>query len=513
MTDRECVDLSRRERGAILSICIPTYNRSDFVWSQLQSLCSYLRERGLNGVVEILVADNKSTDKTAEVILGMPHDNIRVVTHPIHYDTAEENIIHSLEYCTGEYVWFLGDDDPVCFFGLNILFEQIADQSADCLVFNSQTISNQGGPLLSQPIKLNSISLDMTVDRMVESVGILYTFAGISNIVLRRSLLSKVRGLEFLSISKIYSHVAWFLDALKISKVRLLNTSIVYYRQNDYSAGHWVQVADRFGVADNHFWTIGLVDLLAKLCDDGVLTRERVGRAVEIDHTGRQYWLVSDIIFKTFQQISTYVESMHVRQRFPDEKLQFLIDFLLSCAPQCHDVLMGIKKLAGIVYSSASSDEGRERSRVLKSAFERNFSLLLVGGPHRWKWVSRGFGFDIYAFPNQFVGVRTGSNRVFDGLGVVDVMPDDETVVVGQTWHEVVAAAAAARPVDDSNPTGAKISPLELVNGALYGEGGAGASPSTEDLIATISALKSSNSWKLTAPLRYIGGLLKTAKN
>ena len=49
--------------GTILTICIPTYNRSNFLAETLESICSQFDDEILKSV-RIVISDNDSTDDT-----------------------------------------------------------------------------------------------------------------------------------------------------------------------------------------------------------------------------------------------------------------------------------------------------------------------------------------------------------------------------------------------------------------------------------------------------------------
>lgn len=55
-----------RKEKPLLSICIPTYNRSKYLKKSLDSIVT--QNEFLNGSVEIVVSDNASTDDTKEIV-------------------------------------------------------------------------------------------------------------------------------------------------------------------------------------------------------------------------------------------------------------------------------------------------------------------------------------------------------------------------------------------------------------------------------------------------------------
>lgn len=95
-----------------LSICIPTYNRKDKVLRQLTKVVSQLS--GYNSdEIEVIVSDNCSTDGTSDALSKMKNEyGIKIVTQTSNLGLVG-NLYFLFEYATGEYIWFLSDDDVV----------------------------------------------------------------------------------------------------------------------------------------------------------------------------------------------------------------------------------------------------------------------------------------------------------------------------------------------------------------------------------------------------------------
>ncbi len=99
----------------LLSICIPTFNRSRFLRELLESLLPQLASTAPHPAnIELLVSDNHSTDDTAGLVasfqtLGLPLRYLRNETNV----GADGNFLRCLSLAQGKYVWVLGDDDLV----------------------------------------------------------------------------------------------------------------------------------------------------------------------------------------------------------------------------------------------------------------------------------------------------------------------------------------------------------------------------------------------------------------
>jgi len=96
----------------ILSICIPTYNRAEYLRECLISVLTSIA--GHERDIEVLISDNASTDNTENVIRGFQE------TYPwIRYHRNEQNIGAERNFyllatlAQGENIWIFGDDDKM----------------------------------------------------------------------------------------------------------------------------------------------------------------------------------------------------------------------------------------------------------------------------------------------------------------------------------------------------------------------------------------------------------------
>ena len=101
----------KKKKNYLLTILIPTSNRHRQIKTQLD----YLKNMGVfnNEEIEILIADNSNNDESRNTIAPFikEADNLNYHQHATFVHSAEENINRSIELCSGEYIWLLGDDD------------------------------------------------------------------------------------------------------------------------------------------------------------------------------------------------------------------------------------------------------------------------------------------------------------------------------------------------------------------------------------------------------------------
>jgi len=95
---------------SLLTIAIPTYNRARFLDRCLESI--YRQISGMNGLVNVLVSDNCSSDNTKEIV-----DKYIALGLPLAYHLnevnrgADFNIAQCYLKATGKYAVAFGDDD------------------------------------------------------------------------------------------------------------------------------------------------------------------------------------------------------------------------------------------------------------------------------------------------------------------------------------------------------------------------------------------------------------------
>jgi glycosyltransferase involved in cell wall biosynthesis len=101
------------EAQPLLTVGIPTWNRSGFLRETIGSVTEQAVAAGLADAVEILVSDNASTDDTAAVVAALQATTsvrIRYHCNPTNLG-AVPNILKTLELSQGQYWMVYGDDD------------------------------------------------------------------------------------------------------------------------------------------------------------------------------------------------------------------------------------------------------------------------------------------------------------------------------------------------------------------------------------------------------------------
>jgi hypothetical protein len=125
----------------LLSICIPTYNRSQFLSVMLQALLPQVRD--CENEVEVWVLDNGSTDETAKLLHeSTRYGPFRSLRHPENVGPTKNIICGPLNCATGLFSWVLGDHNLLMPGSLKRILRTLRDhQSLDAAYVNYRAAS------------------------------------------------------------------------------------------------------------------------------------------------------------------------------------------------------------------------------------------------------------------------------------------------------------------------------------------------------------------------------------
>lgn len=117
-----------KNKQPLLSICIPTWNRSKFLTISLNRFLQDFSD-DLKDDIEFYISDNCSDDDTPQVVQSYIDKGL-----PITYNRNEENVgadrnfLKCIERSSGKYIWLLGDDDALIPGALKFLLLQIRNK-------------------------------------------------------------------------------------------------------------------------------------------------------------------------------------------------------------------------------------------------------------------------------------------------------------------------------------------------------------------------------------------------
>ena len=301
------------ENGTRLTILIPSFHRARRLAQQLRSLYR-LGVQDVPGI-EVLVADNHSTDRTVQVCRAAAKllPNLKAIHYDVHLPSGEENVNRAVVEAKGDYVWLLGDDDVVVRPAFFLLLNLVWHCQEPCFVFNSLAISTSERATRNKLIEnicgngqINLVEplTRCTLESLVKRFGLTTSLAFISRYVLRRSDLRSFD--HYIRVSPIYSHVFGLLESFAGKQVTFVNYPIVH-RKPSSEAGF-----KRLGTLRQqpyYFpWTTGLVRLAKAAAERGVVEECFLGDVHELNGDC-SYELQLEIKIQFIRQLILYCES------------------------------------------------------------------------------------------------------------------------------------------------------------------------------------------------------------
>ncbi|MCX6718081.1 MAG: glycosyltransferase family 2 protein [Candidatus Staskawiczbacteria bacterium] len=121
----------------LLSICIPTYNRADYLKQCLDNIVRQFGDKKIKDSIEIVISDNASKDNTENLAKEYQSrwDNIKYFRNEKNLG-PDENMINSVLKAEGRYCWTIGDDDFIQNGGLNFIISSLEKKPVSLLTIN-----------------------------------------------------------------------------------------------------------------------------------------------------------------------------------------------------------------------------------------------------------------------------------------------------------------------------------------------------------------------------------------
>lgn len=407
MNAPEINDSERKQ--PLLSICILTYNRG----AQVDALLSYLLASILpkaGDLVDLLVVNNCSTDNTESLLTKHERAGVRVIRRSNFLPTAEENMMRSVEYCRGKYLWFLGDDDYPITDSVFDLINRLKDGSVDFLVANSINVM-EGRVLSDNFINMNSSYLTLPIHKFIAGTGLLALIAGMSRLVFRKDMVDVEEGLNILSIQSIYSHVFWLLICFRGKEVSVFKNPLVRYTtltvQNDKNRFKKHQVLMDHG--SYYYWGFGLSLLLEYSIRKNALTTDILSRTFDTKNDGSSARLLDFVLHSAFRQVLAYVKYGKGREEVSMEEFLRFSDLIVSCDPEYFPLLKLLERLMGIARSNSSRFIRTYRAKGIVKEFLVLFSTHtdVADRLHRLLYRGELFGYRIYHGPTKWVAINS----------------------------------------------------------------------------------------------------------
>lgn len=219
------------ERSPLLTIAIPTYNRSKHLGELLESLIPQLEH---TPEVEIIISDNASSDNTVQVVSLYQQRSsvIKYIKNPVNIG-SDANFLQCFEKSSGKYLWIFGDDDILLPGGLSKILSHLTVNEYDLIYLNSIAFdqdhpSKKALQPSKNPCTEYSDSIAFTC-----KVNIFLTF--ITGNIINKHRLSSINHPEFTSlIGTGLIQLGWTLALLNFhQKSLVINEQLIAARTNN----------------------------------------------------------------------------------------------------------------------------------------------------------------------------------------------------------------------------------------------------------------------------------------
>lgn len=227
------------DKNIILSICIPTFNRADFLRDCLNSIVEQFSDVDVLNQVEIVISDNYSSDNTEDVVKKFQekYKNIKYFKNESNLG-FDRNLLNVIEKSSGVYCLTLGDDDALFPGTLSLLLKKIQTIQAPYFVLNSWGYDH----FLNKPVSLHpnlQISEDMIFAELSDFVksiknyrNLIGSFGGMSVQLFQREYwLNFKKKDDYVGTNTI--HLFILLSVFKNSKFALISRPFIKTRNDN----------------------------------------------------------------------------------------------------------------------------------------------------------------------------------------------------------------------------------------------------------------------------------------
>jgi len=209
----------------ILSICIPTYNRSKLLAQALEELMPQIVN--LKDQVELIISDNCSTDNTYEVIESFK----KKFSFKYHRNNKNLGGIKNIQVITdklakSEFVWILGDDDIININGIEKVLSVIEKyRDVDYIYVNAllktpeeRELKHKDNTLLRTKGKSvedkKNICFDELIDPEVDDVFLGSLMCSVFRLSVWKNYTLNLHGDVFSSLEQTYPHTVGLANTM-----------------------------------------------------------------------------------------------------------------------------------------------------------------------------------------------------------------------------------------------------------------------------------------------------------
>lgn len=206
----------------IISICIPTYNRGNYLNALLENLSELMTLYG--EYIEVCISDNSSSDSTLEVIENWNSLYYINFVRQDYNTGASENIKEVIKLANGKYTLLLGDDDGIDIDQFCLLIQQLKFEESFFWNVGINTFNKCNDDFLIHDIGTYSKS---DFSSVLESKGIIY-MGFIGKHIIPTFIIKKILNFETSEVRP-WPHLHLYFSSFNTVPTRILPFS--FYKQ------------------------------------------------------------------------------------------------------------------------------------------------------------------------------------------------------------------------------------------------------------------------------------------
>lgn len=193
----------------LLSICIPTYNRSAYLEICLQNFCEQLKQYSKE--IELIVSDNCSIDNTDEIVERFIKGGNKITY--LRNETnigPDANIVECVKKCNGDFFWVFGDDDHLLENKLQPIIANLRTNEYSMIYLENYWFDKDPEKERPQHESNEQVTEYSDKKKFLEKVNIWTTF--LSAGIFSRQILSAIDPTAF--IGSHMNHLQWVLSSI-----------------------------------------------------------------------------------------------------------------------------------------------------------------------------------------------------------------------------------------------------------------------------------------------------------
>nr|AKL88152.1 putative CDP-tyvelose glycosyltransferase [Yersinia pseudotuberculosis] len=222
-----------------ISVCIPTYNRSELLSELIESIVSQCKNRN---DIEICISDNASSDNTSEMIAKWKESTDTPIVYKVNKENIgpDRNYLAAVDLASGEYCWLFGSDDILSENALTELDHYLLNNAdiylCDRKEYDVDMLSFSYNPWMCTEDKIYNTEIkEEIINYFNSSVSIGTIFSYLSSIIVKRELWMRVC-FDVSFIGSSYSHTYQLLNIVRTGcTLQYINKPLVNTRLgNDF---------------------------------------------------------------------------------------------------------------------------------------------------------------------------------------------------------------------------------------------------------------------------------------